>query len=221
MGAFVLMLLAGSWAQSIFGFFQRLGVAGLFLLGVLDSSILFLPFGNDLLLIAMVSANPKWLAVMGYVLASALGSVVGVWLVDMLMRRAGEEGLSKFVKPKKIKKLKARLEKKTGWVVFIAAMIPPPFPFTAVYMTASALQCSRRKILIAVSGGRLIRFTIEALLAIWFGHRLVALMSSPIVEGFVYLLIAVAVVGSAFSLIKFFRSRKSFRAPSRQPATTS
>ena len=36
----------------LFRFFRRLGPIGLFILGALDSSFLFLPFGNDLLLIA-------------------------------------------------------------------------------------------------------------------------------------------------------------------------
>jgi len=69
-----------------------MGVLGLFLFGVGDSSFLFLPFGNDLLLIALVSnERGPWRWVI-YTLAAALGSVVGSALVDLVMRNVGKEG---------------------------------------------------------------------------------------------------------------------------------
>ena len=55
-------------------FFLRLGIFGLFLLSALDSSFLVLPFGNDLLLIALVSRNRDSLVWIAYVLVSAIGS---------------------------------------------------------------------------------------------------------------------------------------------------
>lgn len=182
---------------------------GLFLLGILDSSFLFLPFGNDLLLIALVSSNragPEWIL---YVLMSSVGSVIGVLLLDFVMRKSGEQGLERFVKPKKVERLKRKMEKHAGWAVFWATLLPPPFPFTAVVMTASALQCSRKKILLAVFFGRLIRFTIESLLAIYFGRRILKYLNSDIIEYFVYGFLIIAVVGSVYSIRKWVTSRKS------------
>src|SRR5215213_6180550 len=129
----------------MFRLVRGMGGVGLFLMGALDSSFLFLPFGNDLLLIAMVSADRDGLQWIYYVIMSALGSVVGVFLIDLIMRKAGEEGLERFVKADKIKRLKRKMEEKVGWVVFVATLVPPPFPFTAVVLTASALQFSRKK----------------------------------------------------------------------------
>jgi cellulose synthase/poly-beta-1,6-N-acetylglucosamine synthase-like glycosyltransferase len=90
-----LAFLASSWAYSIFYFFRRLGPFGLLLLGTLDSSFLFLPFGNDLLLIALVSSSGSSLEWILDVSASAVGSVIGVLLIDLLMRKTGESGLRK------------------------------------------------------------------------------------------------------------------------------
>jgi membrane protein YqaA with SNARE-associated domain len=174
-------------------------------LGALDSSFLFLPFGNDLLLIAFVSADRAGWAWILYVLMSATGSVVGVFVIDLLMRKAGEEGLKRFLKPKQIEKLRAKTEKRAGWAVFTATLLPPPFPFTPVVMVTSALQAPRNRILLAVFCGRLVRYTIGALLAIYFGRSLIRYMNSPIVEYFVYLLIVVALVGSTLSIIKWTR----------------
>jgi membrane protein YqaA with SNARE-associated domain len=174
-------------------------------MSTLDSSFLVLPFGNDLLLIALVSANRNSLIWIAYVLVSALGSVVGVLIVDVIMRKAGEKGLERFVSAKKVETLKAKLENKSGITVFIATLIPPPFPFTPVVMTASALQSPRIKMLTAVFLGRLIRFGIEAVLALYFGRQMVAFLNSDVVTYFVYGLIGLAIVLSTLSLLRWLK----------------
>jgi len=189
----------------IFRFFRRLGLLGLFLMSTLDSSFLVLPFGNDLLLIALVSANRNSLIWIAYVLVSALGSVVGVLIVDVIMRKAGEKGLERFVSAKKVETLKAKLENKSGITVFIATLIPPPFPFTPVVMTASALQSPRIKMLTAVFLGRLIRFGMEAVLALYFGRQMIAFLNSDVVTYFVYGLIGLAIVLSTLSLLRWLK----------------
>jgi len=189
----------------IFRFFRRLGLLGLFLMSTLDSSFLVLPFGNDLLLIALVSANRNSLIWIAYVLVSALGSVVGVLIVDVIMRKAGEKGLERFVSAKKVETLKAKLENKSGITVFIATLIPPPFPFTPVVMTASALQSPRIKMLTAVFLGRLIRFGIEAVLALYLGRQMIAFLNSDVVTYFVYGLIGLAIVLSTLSLLRWLK----------------
>jgi membrane protein YqaA with SNARE-associated domain len=183
----------------------RLGMPGLFLMSALDSSFLVLPFGNDLLLIALVSSNRESLIWIAYVLVSAVGSVLGVFVVDLLMRKAGEKGLERFVKPKKLERIKQKLENKLGITVLVATMLPPPFPFTPVIMTASALQCSRRKLFSAVFVGRLVRYTAEAILALYFGRQVIAYFNSDVVTYIVYGLVALGIILSTFSLLRWLK----------------
>jgi membrane protein YqaA with SNARE-associated domain len=192
-----------SVSGSFLRFFRRLGLLGLFLLSALDSSFLVLPFGNDLLLIALVSSHREGLGWIAYVLVSALGSVVGVFVIDVLMRKAGEKGLERFISRKKIEKLKSKIENKAGITVFVATLIPPPFPFTPAVMTASALQCPRKTLLGAVFLGRLLRFGIEAVLALYFGRQVIAFMNSEVVTYIVYGLIGIAIVLSTLSVLKW------------------
>ena len=182
-----------------------MGVFGLFLMSALDSSFLVLPFGNDLLLIALVSSNRDSLIWIAYVLVSAIGSVVGVFIIDLLMRKAGEKGLERFISARRIEKLKAKLENKAGITVFIATLIPPPFPFTPVVMTASALQSPRGQMLVAVFFGRLLRFGIEAVLALYFGRQVLRFIESDVVTYFVYGFIALAVVLSTLSILRWLK----------------
>jgi len=186
-------------------FFIRLGLLGLFLMSTLDSSFLVFPFGNDLLLIALVSSNRDSLIWIAYVIVSAIGSVVGVLIVELIMRKAGEKGLERFVNQKRIEKLKAKLENKAGVTLFVATLIPPPFPFTPAVMTASALQSPRGELLIAVFLGRLVRFGIEAVLALYFGRQLIAFMNSDVVTYVVYALIGIAVVLSTLSILRWLK----------------
>ena len=135
-----------------------MGALGLFLLSVLDSSFLFLPFGNDVLLLALVSSERTRFTWILYVLVSTIGSLIGVFLIDVIMRKTGEKGLERFIGLKRLENLKQKIENKAGITVFVSTLIPPPFPFTPVVMTASALQCPRSKLFGAVLAGRLIRF---------------------------------------------------------------
>jgi membrane protein YqaA with SNARE-associated domain len=210
-------ILGSSGAYAIVNFFRRLGAPGLFFLGALDSSFLVLPFGNDFLLIALVSSS-RGLAWIVYVVVSALGSLLGVFIVDSIMRKAGEKGLARFVKPKRVKQLKKKMDRGVGWVIFTSTLIPPPFPFTPVIMSASALQASRTKLYGGVFAGRLVRFTIEALLALYFGKHILRFLNSPILDYVVYGLIIVAMIGSILSLLKWLGRNKRKEERSAQRA---
>ena len=188
-------------------FFLRLGIFGLFLLSALDSSFLVLPFGNDLLLIALVSSGRGSLVWIGYVIVSAIGSIVGVFVIDLIMRKTGEKGLEHFISQQKIEKLKEKIQNKAFVTVFVATLLPPPFPFTPVVMTASALQTPQMKLFAAVFVGRLVRCTTEAVLALYFGRKLITYINSDVMSYIVYGLIAVAVVLSTLSLITWLRRK--------------
>ena len=199
------LLLIISVSRSFVSFFRRMGIFGLLLMSALDSSFLVLPFGNDLLLIALVSSSresPIWIA---YVIASAIGSVIGVFVIDLLMRKTGEKGLERFLSKKRIEQVKSKIENKAFITVFLATLIPPPFPFTPAVMTASALQVPKAKLLGAVFVGRLIRFGIEAVLALYFGRQVIAFINSDVVTYVVYGLIGIAIVLSTLSLLRWFK----------------
>ena len=214
MATFLFLVLLRSLSRTVYVFFRHLGGIGLLLLGILDSSFLVMPLGNDLLIIGLISAErrnpqyffgsiPIWVY---YVIIASIGSMIGVLLVDLVMRRAGERGLAKFVKPERIAKLKAKMETHAGLAVITATLMPPPFPFTAVIMTASALQYPRKRLLLAVFCGRIVRFTIEAMLALAFGRRLERFLNSRFVEYAVIAFMVVAVIASIISVSRWIKS---------------
>ena len=77
----------------VLAFLLHLGYLGPVLMGVLDSSFLFLPFGNDLLVVTLVAHNHQgwWL----YVLAAAFGSTIGVLALALVAHKLGEDGIKR------------------------------------------------------------------------------------------------------------------------------
>jgi membrane protein YqaA with SNARE-associated domain len=107
-----------------------------------------------------------------YAAMSTVGSVLGCLLIDVTLRPLGEKGLEKHLSARKLKRVQSKVRDKVGRAVAIASLIPPPFPFTAFVMAASALQYSRKRLLAIVGVTRMIRFTALGLLAMRFGERI-------------------------------------------------
>jgi len=213
-----LLLAASSWARSLINFFLKLGVFGPFLLETFDSSFFYMPLANELLLFALIhgggeSSSWMWMV---YAVSGAAGTVAGVALLDLVMRRVGAGGVERLVGRRRFGKLKAKVERNTGWVVFIASALPPPFPFRFTMMTASALQCARGRMFAAVFAGRTLRFAAEALLILYLGRRFLDFMNSDAFNYVVYALTLVAVAGSAVTMYRMFwsgRGKKKVRSP--------
>jgi membrane protein YqaA with SNARE-associated domain len=195
-----------------------LGVFGPFLLEAFDSSFFYVPLANELLLFALIhggGGSPGWMWV-AYALSGAAGTVAGVALLDLLMRRFGADGVERLVGRKQFGKLKKKLERNTGWVVLLASALPPPFPFRFTMMTASALQCDRARMFVSVFVGRALRFAAEALLILYFGRRFLDFMNSDAFNYVVYGLTLAALAGSAVTVYRLFASRRGKAVGSRQ-----
>jgi membrane protein DedA with SNARE-associated domain len=194
--------------QHLFAFLMYLGGGGLFVLGILDSSFLFMPLGNDLLLTALTISHQERLPL--YVLMAASGSCAGVSLLDAICRKGGEAGLKKMLSKRRFQYLKRKMSNKASLPIFIACLAPPPFPFTPVIATASAFNYPRRRLLGIVWIGRALRFSAIGLLAIVFGKQILWFVKTKVFLGFVCLLIVACVVGSTISLYRWIRqSRKA------------
>ena len=67
--------------------------------------------------------------------------------------------------------IRNQVKKRAGWTLFVASLLPPPFPFTAFVAAAAAFRYPRNKLLSFVGGARFIRFCeIEGALAVHYGH---------------------------------------------------
>lgn len=190
----------------IAGFFSSLGGLGIFLLGIIDSSFLFLPLGIDLLMVALTARHHE--RMFYYAAMAAAGSVIGSFTTDWVSRKGGEAGLDKLVSKRRLKYIQNRVSKSAGVALALAAVAPPGFPFTPFVIVAAALQYPRVRLLAIVAVFRFVRFVIEGLLAIRFGPRILKLAQMPMVQHTILALVVISIVGSAWSIYSLFRKSR-------------
>ncbi len=190
-------------------FFLSLGGWGLVLLGTLDSSFLFTPLGNDLLLVSLTTQHPNLMPY--YAGMAALGSALGTWITESISRKGGEAGLEGRVSKRRLDYVQRQVSKRAGLVLFVVCIMPPPFPFTVFIIVAAALQYPRWKLLTIVAVGRLTRFLIEGALAVHYGKHLLTLAKTPALQWSILALVAISIVGSAWSIFSWVKRSRTRR----------
>jgi membrane protein YqaA with SNARE-associated domain len=179
-------------------FLFHIGYFGPLVMGVLDSSFLFLPFGNDLLVVALVAQHHHGWPF--YVISAAVGSTIGALLLALVSRKIGEEGLRKMMGDKRYDKLRNRIGNRSGAAVAIAGLAPPPFPFTTAIAAVSALDYPIWRTLLINFCARGLRFTILALLALKFGRHVMAIANSAPFKWVMVIFILICIVASIISI---------------------
>lgn len=168
------------------------------MLGILDSTLVFfLPLGIDAVVIFMAASHPRtaWL----YPLLATAGSVIGSALTYWAGRKLGSAGLSRFVSEGRLQFVRKRLRRHGAFTVAALSLIPPPFPFTPFVLVSGALHFSRLRLFSGLAIARLLRFGLEAMLAVKYGNALVHWMGSDTFKVAIGIFIAVAIIGTAAS----------------------
>jgi membrane protein YqaA with SNARE-associated domain len=202
-----------SFFYSLLGFFLTPG--GLILMGALDSSIVFfLPLGIDFAVIVLSARHPHlfWLHALLATAGSVLGAVVTFWIG----RKVGEHGLSRLMKPSRLKRVRNRVAERAGLGVAALAIVPPPFPFTAFVLVSGAFGGQPWTFFTTLAAVRLVRFLAEGGLAAIYGRRILGWMQSTAFELIIGALIVLAVTGTIVSGVAVYRSTREPRRLSAQ-----
>jgi membrane protein YqaA with SNARE-associated domain len=206
-----LLLLAAKRTAShaVRHWFYTLGGAGLILLGILDSSIIPIPGSLDAMTIVLSAHESAWWPY--YALMATVGSVFGAYLTYRLAaRKKGKEMLKKKLSRAHMKKVNAILERWGFGAILIPALLPPPAPMVPFVIAAGAMQYPLKRFLSALTLGRAIRYTLLAFLGARYGRKILAVMLHH-EKTTLYVLIGLAVVIAAGSLIYWWTTRKPAR----------
>lgn len=207
-----------SWLGAFFYFFLHLGFFGLILLGALDSSFLTLPFANDIAVIVLVSIHHERLLL--YVAGATIGSLAGCYVMYMIGRKGGESFLQAHISEQRFNTMRDRISKRGPFLMALPALIPPPFPFTAWVLAAGALDVPRFKFMATLTGARFVRFIAEGIFALYVGRRVVRWIQTPFFQHFIEVLVGIAIIGSAWSLYRLFKTSRRGR-PSQKNESSS
>ena len=151
--------------------FLGLGSLGLFLVAVVDSSVVPLPVpgSTDILLVLLSARNGNWILLAGCAIA---GSLLGGYFSFQLGMRGGLPALEHYVSPKYLKAICGWVERHAVLGVALPALLPPPMPLSPFIVAAGALGVSRRKFLITFGVSRGMRYSLVAWLGYHYGRRI-------------------------------------------------
>jgi len=179
--------------------------AGVFVLAALDSTLFFsLPFGIDAAVI-ILAAQLRTFAWLVPLLATA-GSVAGAWLTFWMGATIGEKGLERYVSPKRLQRIHAKIRTSGAIALAVLDLIPPPFPFTPFVLAAGALGVKPSTFFVTLTACRVVRFGFEAALAVVYGPRILSWLDADLVRAIVAGCVLLGAVLSTLSVIGIIRT---------------
>lgn len=184
---------------------RHLGGIGLILLGLVDNSVIPVTGSMDVLTIWLAARHREpWPY---YGLMATLGAVIGGYITYALARKGGQETMERKLSKKRTAQVTRAFERWGFSAVVIPALLPPPFPFLPFLLAAGAMQYSRKKFLAALVLGRGIRYFIEAYLGFHYGRHILRFFSQYY-KSALAILIGLALIGTALTLVEYLRYRK-------------
>ncbi|MFL6212630.1 MAG: YqaA family protein [Blastocatellia bacterium] len=199
----LLILLGIKESLQTFGeWLVTLGPLGLFAICLIDSAGLPLPGGPDAVMILLSAKNHALVPL--YAIAASVGSTIGCAFMYWIARRAGKIAL-KQIKPARRERVENLLGRYDMLAIIVAAILPPPFPFKPFVLSAGVFKLNLWRFVIAVFAGRLVRFTIEGLLAVTFQER----AGDVIKQHGWKLLLVVLIAATLIVAVNILRSRRA------------
>jgi membrane protein YqaA with SNARE-associated domain len=181
---------------------MALGAPGIFLVAFLDSSILSLPEIADLLVIWMVTNNKPRIIL--YVVSATIGSLLGCLLLYWIGRKGGAAFVHRRFGTTNVERALAAFRRYGVMAVLIPSILPPPAPFKIFVLLAGVAEISVARFSIAILIGRGLRYTVEGVLALWYGERAIAFIEQ---NGKTVALALVALLGGGF-LVYLWRTKR-------------
>jgi membrane protein YqaA with SNARE-associated domain len=185
-----------------------LGVFGLFLAAILDSSPFPTLGGLDILIAILAARHAEpWYY---YAAVATAGSIIGAYITFHAAHRGGSEYLQRRFGKSRVSQFLALFERwGTGGLV-VSASVPFPFPTSALFAAAGVLKYPLRRFLIVVTISRAARYASVAAIASHYGRHFVRLLRNP--SQYYGWLIAIA-VALAMMIFVAAMMRRRMQAP--------
>jgi len=200
---------------SAFHWVAHFGAPGVFVIALIDSTIipLAIPGSTDLLLLWLIAngANPWLLA--GCAVA---GSLTGGWTTWRLGKKGGQAAIKRYVPATLQDRVQGWSQHHPMLALFLPAILPPPIPLAPFLLAAGALGATGKRFLAVFGAGRVLRYGVEAWLAVTYGRRITRLWSSTLEKysaPILWTFAGLTVLGALFSLWKFLKHRHAGHSP--------
>jgi membrane protein YqaA with SNARE-associated domain len=191
----IIAAIAPTVARSVRRWIFHLGGLGFIPLGLLDSSIIPLPGSMDVLTIVLSARKQELWSY--YALMATAGSVMGGYITYRLARKGGKETLARRFPRRTVEKVYKIFGRWGFGAIAIPALLPPPVPMIPFLFAAGAMQYSVKKFLVALTLGRIVRYSLLAFLAARYGRQMLTFISQhghPVLLAVIGLIVAAVLV---------------------------
>ncbi len=154
------------------GLLLPFGPWGVFLIALIDAAFFGVPM--DPIVAVFVHTDPR--RSLFYVILGAAGSAVGSLVPYLIGYKGGEAFVVKKVGRARFDRVHGLSEKYGDLALIVPGMMPPGFPFKLFVFSAGVAEMNWAHFLLAVFTGRVLRFSILAILTIEFGPQVLQLM---------------------------------------------
>ncbi|MGA7156048.1 MAG: VTT domain-containing protein [Acidobacteriaceae bacterium] len=200
-------------------FFAHLGLVGLFLVAIVNSTFVPLPIPGiaDILVIIYAAAHTNPILL---VAIATLGSAIGGFVSHAAGAAGGMAFLKKHVSERTLGRITSWMERHPIISVALPAILPPPMPLWPFILAAGAVHMSRKEFMWSFTISRFLRHVIAVWLGIRYGHDVLRMWAHFNDRWANTILIAVWVIiglSLAFAVYKLYTASREFRS---KPETT-
>ncbi len=213
----------GQHSSSLLHLFFSLGLFGVFLVSIVDSSFVPLPLPGltDIMIVLIAAQRTGWPHMLLLLGICTLGSAIGGFVSYQVGQSGGMGFLEKRVPPKVLKRVTRWMEEHAILAVALPAILPPPMPLSPFVLAAGVLNMSRRKFMITFTLSRMARHAIALALGIHYGSavlRMWAKFSQRWAEPVLIVLWVGILVSCGYAFYKMYNTSKTVRVGQRQVA---
>jgi membrane protein YqaA with SNARE-associated domain len=199
-------------------FFLHLGLVGLFLVAIVDSSFVPLPIPGvtDIMLILYAAAHTNPILL---VAIATLGSAIGGLVSHAAGQAGGMAFLKKHVPVRILTRVTSWMETHAILAVSLPAILPPPMPLSPFVLAAGAVRMSRKKFMAAFTLSRLVRHIIAVWIGIRYGHAFLHLWTHFSAKWATTILITIwtiILLSLAFAIWKLIRTSHEIKLTPRK-----
>ena len=191
--------LTRSFRSWVFG----LGGLGFIPLGLLDSSFIPVPGSMDVLTIILSAQRADLWPY--YAAMATVGSVIGAYVTYRVARKGGEEALERRFPAGTLEKVQESFSRWGFGAIVIAALLPPPMPLVPILFAAGAMKYPAKNFVIALSLGRIGRYSLLAFLAARYGRQTLRFISR---NGHPGLTVVIVLIAGAMAVLIYILAAK-------------
>jgi len=188
-----------------------LGIVGVLLVSIVDSSFVPLPIPGitDIMIVVLAAQHASILLLVG---ATTFGSFLGGFFSYKVGQSGGMPFLEKHVPPRIFRRVTGWMESHAILSVALPAILPPPMPLSPFVLAAGALNMSRNKFLTTFTVSRLLRHALAAWLGIHYGPHVLRMWNMFTRKWGVPILItiwSIILISVGFGFYKLYRTSRT------------